>query len=131
MIGKIIIIEDDTFLQDFYKLFFKKIGKEIILLENGDELVSEIENGNVNLVVMDINLRNTFLNGRKIDGVGLSRHIKINYSSLKIPILLVTAYSFASGKDKFLEDSLADDYLVKPIIDYNQLIDKINKLVFV
>jgi CheY-like chemotaxis protein len=70
------------------------------------------------------------LNDQKIDGIKLSRYIKINFPNFSIPILLVTAYSQLSMRDEFLKDSLADDILVKPIVDYNQLIEKINKLVF-
>lgn len=130
MLGKILIVEDDLFLQDFYRLFFKKIGGEILILEDGKKIIDEISNGKINLIIMDINLRNTYLNDQKIDGIKLSRYIKINFPNLSIPILLVTAYSQLSMRDEFLKDSLADDILVKPIVDYNQLIEKINKLVF-
>ncbi|MCX7875612.1 MAG: response regulator [Melioribacteraceae bacterium] len=131
MLGKILIVEDDTFLQDFYRLFFKKLGGEVLILEDGNKIIEEIEKGEIKLVIMDINLRNTYLNNTKVDGIKLSRHIKINYPSIKVPILLVTAYSNQMMKDEFLADSLANDILVKPIVDYNQLIEKINKLVFV
>jgi CheY-like chemotaxis protein len=130
MLGKILIVEDDLFLQDFYRLFFKKIGGEILILEDGQKIIDEISNGKINLIIMDINLRNTYLNDQKIDGIKLSRYIKINFPNFSIPILLVTAYSQLSMRDEFLKDSLADDILVKPIVDYNQLIEKINKLVF-
>ncbi len=131
MLGKILIVEDDTFLQDFYRLFFSKIGREIIILEDGNKIIQEIEKGEINLIIMDISLRNTYLNNNKVDGIKLSRYIKINFPSFNIPILLVTAYSNQMMNSEYLKDSLADDILVKPIVDYNQLIEKINKLVFV
>lgn len=131
MLGKILIVEDDTFLQDFYRLFFSKIGREIIILEDGNKIIQEIEKGEINLIIMDISLRNTYLNNNKVDGIKLSRYIKINFPSFSIPILLVTAYSNQMMNSEYLKDSLADDILVKPIVDYNQLIEKINKLVFV
>lgn len=127
---KIIIVEDDTFLQDFYKLFFKKFGSEIIILEDADEIVKEIENGGIDLIIMDINLRNTMLGKEKIDGIKLSRHIKRTFRHISIPILLITAYPISSFGENVLEDSLADDYLLKPIADYNKLVNKINKLVY-
>jgi CheY-like chemotaxis protein len=45
--------------------------------------------------------------------------------------MLVTAYPIESFGNNLLEDSMADDYLLKPITDYNQLIEKINNLVSV
>lgn len=129
MLKKIIIVEDDAFLQDFYKVFFKKIGGEVLIQENADVILTEISKGGVELVIMDINLRNTYLNNQRIDGIKFSRYIKETFRHIQVPILLITAYPISSFGDNLLEDSLADDYLVKPIVDYNKLVDKINKLV--
>jgi len=126
---KIIIVEDDVFSQDFYRLFFKKVGGEVHILENADEIIQTIQGGEIDLILMDINLKNTVLGSRKMDGIRLSRYIKEQFHSYKIPILLVTAYPLSSFGENVLEDSGADDYLVKPIVDFNVLIDKINKLV--
>jgi CheY-like chemotaxis protein len=126
---KILIVEDDVFSQDFYRLFFRKIGGEILIIENADEIVGKIQEDQVDLIIMDINLKNTKLGSLKMDGIRLSRYIKEEFGYLKIPILLVTAYPLSSFGENVLEDSHADDYLVKPIADFNTLIDKINKLV--
>lgn len=126
---EILIIEDDSFMQDFYKAFFKKIGMKIVILEETNDITNEIDKGNVVLIIMDINLRNTFLNNKRADGIKFSRFIKVKYSQMQIPILLITAYPLLSFGENIMSDSLADDYLIKPIIDYNKLIEKINKLV--
>ena len=125
------IIEDDIFLQDLYRIFFKKLGAEIILTEDSDDILRIISEGEIELIIMDINLRNTNLNSQRIDGIKFSRYIKEHFSSLNIPIMLVTAYPIESFGNNLLEDSMADDYLLKPITDYNQLIEKINNLVSV
>lgn len=130
ILKKILIVEDDAFLQDFYKVFFKKIGGEIIILEDGDEILKVISSGGVELILMDINLRNTYLNSHRVDGIKFSRYIKEHFNYLHIPIILITAYPLSSFGNNILEDSLADDYLIKPIVDYNKLVEKINKLVF-
>jgi CheY-like chemotaxis protein len=126
---KILVIEDDTFLQDFYRIIFKKIGAEIILAEDSDDIFRIVNEGEVELIIMDINLRNTSMNSKRIDGIKLSRYIKERFSHLHIPIILITAYPLASFGNNILEDSMADDYLIKPIADFNQLIEKINNLV--
>ena len=126
---KILIIEDDIFLQDLYRIFFKKIGAAIILTENADDILRLINDGEIELIIMDINLRNTNLNSQRIDGIKFSRYIKEHFSSLCLPIILITAYPLASFGNNILEDSMADDYLIKPITDYNQLIEKINNLI--
>ncbi|MDP3582717.1 MAG: response regulator, partial [Ignavibacteria bacterium] len=118
------------FLQDFYRLFFKKIKCDVVIKEDGTDILNEIISGNVDLIIMDINLRNTYLNGLRVDGIRFSRYIKTNYPHLSMPILLITAYPVNSFGENMLEESLADDYLIKPITDYNQLVNKINKLVY-
>lgn len=127
---RVLIVEDDIFLQDFYRLFFKKIKCDVVIKEDGTDIINEIISGNVDLIIMDINLRNTYLNGLRVDGIRFSRYIKTNYPGLAMPILLITAYPVNSFGENMLEESLADDYLIKPITDYNQLVNKINKLVF-
>lgn len=130
MLGRIIIVEDDLFLQDFYRIFFRKVGGDVMVIEDGNKIMDEIENGKIDLVVMDINLRNSYLNGEKMDGIKLSRYIKTKYANLNIPVLLITAYPASSVAESMLADSMADDYLIKPITDFNLLVNKINKLVY-
>lgn len=125
---RILIIEDDNLLQEFYKVLFRKLDREIIILEDANMIISEILNGDVCLIIMDINLKNTYLREKRTDGIKLSHYIKVKYSNLKIPILLITAYSSNYISNNILVESLADDILLKPIVDFDLLIDKINKL---
>lgn len=125
---KILIIEDDPFSQDFYNFIFRKAGLKSLILEDGDRILLELEKNEIGVIIMDINLKNTSLNGERINGVKFSRLIKENEKFKNIPIVLVTAYSITSNGDSFFAESLADDYIVKPIIDYNELISKIKNL---
>ncbi|MGE5432454.1 MAG: response regulator [Syntrophomonadaceae bacterium] len=125
----IIIVEDDPFTQEFYKYLFSKTKYKTTTIEDGDLLMEKVKEDNVSLVIMDINLKNTYMNGEKVDGVILSRFIKQNEQLSGIPILLVTAYQKNVGPNNYFEESLADDYIVKPIIDYNDLLNKVNKMI--
>lgn len=100
-----------------------------MVLEDGDKLFEELEKEKVDLVIMDINLKNTYHREKKVDGIYLSRMIKENLELKKVPVLLVTAYSISADGPKFFEDSLADDYITKPIVDFRILLDKINTLI--
>lgn len=126
---KIVIVEDDPFSQDFYKFIFTKAGYEPSIIEDGDLLIETLYNGDINLVIMDINLKNTFLKGEKSDGMKLSRVIKQDKRISKVPILLITAYTASNIGKNFFEESLAEDFVTKPILDFNLLIDKVNKLI--
>lgn len=124
----ILIIEDDPFSQDFYNFIFRKAGLKSLIMEDGDQILLELAKGEIGIIIMDINLKNTSLNGDRINGVKFSRIIKETGKYKNIPILLVTAYSISTNGDSFFAESLADDYIVKPIIDYNELISKIKNL---
>ena len=130
MLRKVIVVEDDPFSQDYYKIFLKKLSNEVLILENVDSIMNEIEIGDVDLIIMDINIKNTYWNSERLDGIKLSNMIKRRFNYLKIPVLLISAYPISAFGDNVLADSLADDYLTKPVYDCDKLINKINKLVY-
>lgn len=125
---KILIIEDDSLLQEFYKILFRKLKMSFEILEDGEEIISQTADGKICLIIMDINLRNTYLDSKKIDGAQLSKYIKEKFFNLNIPILLVTAYSPNVCGDDLLVQSKADDLILKPIINYDSFIDKVRRL---
>jgi two-component system, cell cycle response regulator DivK len=125
----ILIVEDDPFSQDFYKFIFKKAGYNATVLEDGDEILRRLKAETINLLIMDINLKNTYLKGEKIDGMQLSRIIKQDTATSKIPLLLVTAYSKSVTQGKLIDESMAEDYITKPIVDFNMLLNKVDQLI--
>jgi len=127
---KIIVVEDDGFSQEFYKYVLKREGYIPVILEDGDLLFDTLEKESIELIIMDINLKNTYFKGEKVDGVFLSKFIKENEKYSVIPVLLVTAFSLNTDGPKFFVDSLADDYITKPILDYNDLLEKIKSLIY-
>jgi CheY-like chemotaxis protein len=127
-VKNILIVEDDPFTQDFYNFLLKRAGYNVIIMEDGDSIIKELESDDINLVIMDVSLKNSSINGEKINGIHLTRYIKQNISKY-IPVLLITAYSPDIKLSKFLEESLAEDYIIKPITDFNSLLHKIHTLI--
>ena len=127
--NNIIVVEDDPFSQEFYKYLLKREGYIPFIIEEGDLLFKQLKRESVSLIIMDINLKNTYLNNEKVDGVILSRMVKENPAYSGIPVLLVTAYSISTDGPGFFKKSLAEDYITKPILDYNLLLKKIKNLV--
>lgn len=124
----ILIIEDDYFTNEFYRFLFRKVKYPFIQSENGEDILKILAQKEISLIILDINLKNTYLNKKRIDGLELSKYIKENFNSSSIPILLVTAYRKNSNDENFLEKSLADDYITKPITDLNYFLEKVKKL---
>jgi two-component system cell cycle response regulator DivK len=128
-VSNIIVVEDDPFSQEFYRYLLKREGYTPLIIEEGDLLFKYLQMESISLIIMDINLKNTYLNNEKVDGVILSRMVKENPDYSKVPILLVTAYSLATDGPGFFKESLAEDFITKPILDYNLLLQKIKNLV--
>jgi CheY-like chemotaxis protein len=124
----IIILEDDPFLKEFYNLVFRKLGAKITILEDGDMFYDILQHQNVSLILMDINLRNTYFMSRKVDGIFLSKLVKKDPRFNFIPVVLVTAYALNKTNTKMFIESGANDYFVKPITDINLFLTKIKSL---
>ena len=129
MKNTVAIIEDDPFIKYLYDYLMKKAGLKAEIMEDADLLMEKLEEGNIGLIIMDINLRNTYLKDQKINGLELSRHVKKQQKYAEIPIIIVSAFSLESGKKKFLEESLAQDFIAKPITDYNMFLNKVQNLI--
>lgn len=129
MQDKILIIEDDPFTIQFYNFLFKRTAFEIKITDNGDTLIDYLKNDSFSVILLDVNLKNTFIMGKKVDGIEISKFLKNHNHYAHIPIILVTAYQDKINGLDLLKESCADDFIRKPISDYNQLIDKINKYI--
>ncbi|MBK7632342.1 MAG: response regulator [Ignavibacteriales bacterium] len=123
---KLIVVEDDKITQQFYSMFFNKNGYDTVITDNGDKIFDTLLTQEVGLILMDINLSNTYLNGEKIDGIKLSQIIKSDERTKNIPLVLVTASSLSSQLRHFLSETNAEEIVTKPILDYNRFLTKIN-----
>lgn len=124
----ILIMEDDPFTQQFYSYLFRRTAYEITVTDSGDDFLTILAERPVSLIILDINLKNTYLNDEKVDGVMLSQLVKNNPKYENIPVLLVTAYQNKMNGRDLLTESKADDYILKPITDFNDLLLKIQRL---
>ncbi len=129
MSRNILIMEDDPFTQEFYRFLFQRKGYNFVITDDGDEFVEQMNKQTISLIILDINLKNTFINNEKVDGLFFASYIKNNEKYKSIPVIIVTAYqNNINGKD-LLKESLADDFIIKPIIDFNDLLKKIDNLI--
>ncbi len=127
MNGKILVVEDDPVTSHFYKLVLKHCELEAVITENADEIFSHLEGGEVKLIIMDINLRNTVFNGKIISGIELSKMIKSEEKYGNPKIVLVSAYNLDEDDPDFIK-SKADKFILKPISDFNLFLNIIRGL---
>ncbi len=124
---KLLIVEDDTLTQQLYLVYFRKSGIEPYITDNGEELFTILHQENIGLILMDINLTNTYFRGEKMDGIKLSRLIKSNSETKKIPIIIATGFSAFNQNDSLVRQTQAEELIVKPITNFKSFVQKVNQ----
>lgn len=81
-IKKILLVEDDHFINQLYLRVLKQAGYNVILASDGAGGVSLADNS-FNLILLDVMLP-------KIDGINVLKKLKENPLTKKIPVVLLT-----------------------------------------
>jgi CheY-like chemotaxis protein len=119
---KILIVEDDEI--NMY-IMDRLLKNEFILskAKNGDEALSLAGKNYFDVVLMDINLGNT-----SIDGIEVMKRIRIMEKLSATKIFAVTSYAMPEDKQRFLNLGF-DAYFEKPL-QKEDLILEINNIKF-
>ncbi|MEJ2628904.1 MAG: response regulator, partial [bacterium] len=102
----ILIIEDETDIQELIQFNLEKEGYRITATLTGEEGVSQAKSSSPDLILLDLMLPG-------IDGFEVCRRLKSDTETKKIPIVMLTA----KGEDTDIVSGLelgADDYITKP-----------------
>jgi len=127
---RIMIVEDDPMNAKLFQLVLtRKGGYEIEITEDPARVIDEIKAGRVTLVIMDVSLSNSQLDGTPVDGLEITRRLKADPATRSVPVLLATAHAMKGSKEKFLRESGADDYISKPIVSADELLQRIEGLI--
>lgn len=122
----ILLVEDDLVLaKSTAKLIDRSTTDRVTITIDPQEIIDLAQAGDVDLILMDMNLPQVRWQEQLIDGLGIVYLLKNQANTQKIPIILLSAYVMTSEADSLLSASGADDFLPKPIIDYSVLVNKI------
>lgn len=125
----ILIVEDDPInLRVFSKILTKRGGFEVKATENGEEVIELAVSGEIDLILMDISLTNSYYQKKPVDGIFLSQKLKEDTLTAHIPIILITAHAMEGDRQKFLAESGADDYITKPVVEHQEFVDQIKAM---
>jgi two-component system, cell cycle response regulator DivK len=130
MPGRILVVEDDAMNAKLFQLILaRKAGYQVEVTEDPALVFERARSGAVDLIIMDVSLSNSEWEGKQVDGLEISRRLKRDPVSGKIPILLATAHAMKGSRESFLRASGADDYISKPIVSADELIQRIQTLI--
>lgn len=110
---KILIVDDDSNIAELISLYLTKECYDTTTVNDGQEALDAFNNGNFNLILLDIMLPG-------IDGYEVCREIRKTSS---IPIIMLSAKGEIFDKVLGLELG-ADDYIIKPF-DSKELVARV------
>ena len=104
--GQILIVDDDKEARQFLIEFLQCIGcSDIATAGSGKEALRQLDKNSPRLILLDYKLPD-------LDGSEVLRRIKQKYPTL--PVIMMTAYPNAAGKEKIVEQG-AFDLVIKPL----------------
>ena len=106
----ILYIEDNDLERKTVDTYFKRNGVNIRSIETSDEGLYLLKELTPKVILLDINLKTSKLNGDQF-----CRILKSNGEYKSIPIILISALITKSEKEQILENTQADDIIMKPI----------------
>ena len=108
MFPKILVVEDDKSISDLISLHLKKNNFEYLVVHNGEDALSHLDNFMPDFVILDWMIPG-------LSGLEVLRRIRNKQEYKDLPILMLTAKN--SEQDKIISfESGLDDYITKPFL---------------
>jgi len=116
---KILLVEDNEMNRDMLSRRLIRSGFEVITAVNGEEGLGLASSESPDLILLDLSLP-------VLDGWEVARRLKVDTSTVRIPIIALTARAMAQDKESALAAG-CDDYDTKPV-ELQRLLEKIKTL---
>lgn len=116
----VLIVEDDTFLENIYKTKFEMEGFRVTIVDNGGSALEEVKKKKPDIILLDILLP-------KLDGFAVLDLLKAEKEVKDIPVILLTNLGQKDDVEKGLEIG-AVDYLIKAHFKPSEVVDKVRKV---
>ena len=107
MENTILLVEDNEDNRAIYRTILAYGGFTVIEAVDGEEAIERARSDLPSLILMDISIP-------KIDGWQVTRTLKLDPSTMHIPIIALTAHALASDREQAVEAG-CDGYLAKPV----------------
>ncbi len=129
MTDRILLVEDDPINVKFIQtVLVKKGGYEVLVSEEVGEILRLAREADLKAIIMDVSLSRSSYQGQKVDGIFITKLLKQDEATRRIPVLLATAHAMFGDREKYLELTGAEGYIAKPIHDPAALIDAVKSV---
>ena len=121
-----LIVEDDFInARVFSKVLTNRGGLAVKHTEDVGEVIQIAQSGEADIILMDVSLSKSVYQGKPMNGIQLTQLLKADSQTATIPIVLVTAHAMEGDRESFLQQSGADGYISKPVIDHQSFVDQV------
>lgn len=130
MAQRILVVEDDPInIRYMQVVLTRKGGYEVLVSEDVPEILRMAREEGLTCIIMDVSLTNSQWEGEKVDGVFITKLLKADPATAKVPVMLATAHAMSGDREKFMRESGAEGYLSKPIHDPDAFIKAVHEVV--
>lgn len=130
MSQRILVVEDDPInIRYMQVVLTRKGGYEVLVSEDVPEILRMAKEDGLTCIIMDVSLTNSQWEGEKVDGVFITKLLKADPATAKVPVMLATAHAMSGDREKFMRESGAEGYLSKPIHDPDAFIKAVHEVV--
>ncbi len=113
----------------FSKILTKRGGLNVKHTENVDEVIKIAKAKEADVILMDVSLSHSVYEGKPVDGIEITQMLKGNPETASVPVILVTAHAMDGDRETFLNQSGANGYISKPVVDHQKFVDDIAALI--
>src|SRR5690348_16301809 len=117
--ANIVVIDDTQSLLQLVSLYLKQAGHQVTTANDGVEGVRAAQHVKPDLIITDVMMPN-------MDGYEVTRRLRRDPATARIPIITLTAHSELESKIKAFEAG-ADDFMTKPF-DAGELVARVSVL---
>jgi two-component system cell cycle response regulator DivK len=116
---KIAVVEDNPDNRLLVQVILEPLY-EVVEYETGFAALEGLPKEKPDLVLLDISLP-------EMDGAEVLRRIRADAQLRTLPVIALTAHAMSGDREKFIRAGF-NDYVTKPIVDENVLLDAIRRL---
>ncbi len=116
---KIAVVEDNPDNRLLVQVILESLYK-VVEYENGFTALAGLPKEKPDVVLLDISLP-------EMDGAEVLRRMRADPQLRMLPVIALTAHAMSGDREKFLAAGF-NDYVTKPIVDENVLLDAIQRL---